>query len=375
MERMAATHTIKTAGLTGSVYTAKGSPKYQLYFRHPQSRERQRISLGTENLEMALAKAKAILQKTGADGIAALKGYARRTGGRTVGEAVDHYLKVSTVATKQDNVNSLLRVLRTATGAADSDKARALPLARLSAKLVADYLRKATVAKTTQKSSLASARAVFCRFTDWQGFAGLPDLSEFRNAATRTGIRTGTNSFQPLPKDVLAKMEEATKRLGGAHRRAYILARYLGLGPKEIAGCRRGWIEERGGKHLLCVRQRPDENFTLKTGAVRERDLGIPETMVSELLTADDYMVPGGTPYMRLNWCLRHFNGWLREFIPDRRSALYELRRQAGSDWLTATGKISLVARMLGHASPTTSARFYATYERQVDLPEGLWAK
>lgn len=362
-------------GMTGALYKIGASPFYRLRFHHPQTRQRQRISLGTSDLALAKAKAKHILSDTAERGITALKDHARRAGGKTIGEAVDHYLKVSTVSTKRHNVNSLLRVLRTAAGASDSDKARALLLARLNAKLVANYLRKATVAKTTQKSSLASARAVFCRFTDWQGFEGLPDLSEFRAAATKTGIRTGTNSFQPLPKDVLAKMDEATKRLGGAHRRAYILARYLGLGPKEIAGCHRGWIEERGGKHLLCVRQRPDENFTLKTGAVRERDLGIPETMVAELLTADKYMVPGGTPYTRLNWCLRHFNGWLREFIPDRRSALYELRRQAGSDWLTATGKISLVARMLGHASPTTSARFYATYERQVDLPEGLWAE
>lgn len=362
-------------GMTGVLYKIGASPFYRLRFHHPQTRQRQRISLGTSDLALAKAKAKHILSDTAERGITALKDHARRAGGKTIGEAVDHYLKVSTVSTKRHNVNSLLRVLRTAAGVSDSDKARALLLARLNAKLVANYLRKATVAKTTQKSSLASARAVFCRFTDWQGFEGLPDLSEFRAAATKTGIRTGTNSFQPLPKDVLASMDAATKKLGGAHRRAYILARYLGLGPKEIAGCHRGWIEERGGKHLLCVRQRPDESFTLKTGAVRERDLGIPETMVAELLTADKYMVPGGTPYTRLNWCLRHFNGWLREFIPDRRSALYELRRQAGSDWLTATGKISLVARMLGHASPTTSARFYATYERQVDLPEGLWAE
>lgn len=367
------THSIKVAGLSGKVYKVNGTPRWQFEMRDPATNARKRISLGTENLEMAMAKAKAILQKTGADGIAALKGYARRTGGKTIGEAIDHYLQVSNVQYKQDNVNCLLRVIRAATKTEDNDKARALPLARLNAKLVADYLRNATVAKTTQKSCLASARAVFCRFTDWQDFEGLPDLSEFRDAATKTGIRTSINSFQPLPKDVLAMMEAASKSIGGAHRRAYILARYLGLGPKEIAGCRRRWIEERGDKHVLCVRQRPDENFTLKTGAVRERDIGIPKNMVAELLTADHYMVPGGTPYMRLAWCLRHFNGWLREFIPDRRSALYELRRQAGSDWLTATGKISLVSKMMGHASPTTTARFYATHERQVDLPESIW--
>jgi integrase len=70
----------------------------------------------------------------------------------------------------------------------------------------------------------------------------------------------------------------------------------------------------------------------------------------------------------------RFFNAWVREFIPDRRSAAYELRRQAGSDMLNATGKISLVQHMLGHTSPQTTARFYAVYDREVDVAS-VWDK
>lgn len=370
---MDTTHRIKASGLSGTVYTAKGSPKYQLYFRHPQSRERQRISLGTENLDMALAKAKAILAKTGADGIAALKGYARRSSGSTVGAACDHYLQVSTVAFKRDNVNCLYRVIRAAIGTENGEKVRNFPLARLDAKLVSDYLRKAKVSATTKKSCLASARAVFCRLTDWEGFEGLPDMRPFREAATGTGLRSDFDAFRPLPREALDAMEEKTRLMGGAHRRAYILARYCGLRPREIAGFRKTWIERRGDQHFLCVRQRPEEDFTLKTGSRGERDIGLPAELAAELLDCEDYGIPGGTEYMRYNWLLRTYNGFLREFMPGRDQFLYTLRKQAGSDWLTATGKISLVSRLLGHSSPSTTARHYATHDNAVVMPECVW--
>ncbi len=90
-------------------------------------------------------------------------------------------------------------------------------------------------------------------------------------------------------------------------------------------------------------------------------------------VAADDYMVTGRTADMRMKFMERNFNLWVREFLPDRRSAAYELRRQAGSDMLNATGKISLVQHMLGHSSPQTTARFYAVYDREVDVA-AVWA-
>jgi integrase len=366
-------HPVKASGLTGKVYKVHGTPRWQFEMRDPATNARKRISLGTQNLDMALAKAKAVLSKTGADGIAALKGYARRASGSTVGAACDHYLATSTVPYRSSNVNCLYRLIRAALGTKDLEKVRALPLSRLNRKLVADYLKKAAVANITKKSSLAGARAIFARRNDWEGFDGLPDMAEFRDACTRTGLKTDLAAFQPLPKDALAKMEEATKRHGGAIRRAWILARYLGLRPREIAGMRKTWIEERAGQHFLCVRQRPDEGFALKTGSRGERDIGMPAAMAAELLACDNYAIPGGTPYMRYNWLMRVFNNFLREFMPDRDQLLYTLRKQAGSDWLVATGKISLVSKLLGHTSAAVTLRHYATWEASVTLPEGLF--
>jgi integrase len=70
---------------------------------------------------------------------------------------------------------------------------------------------------------------------------------------------------------------------------------------------------------------------------------------------------------------MRVFNAFLRGYLPDRDQLLYTLRKQAGSDWLVATGKISLVSKLLGHTSAAVTLRHYATYESSVTLPEGIF--
>lgn len=367
---------VKHRGLSGRVYLIGESPNYRLYFYHPESRKRHRISLGTSDLATAKAKAKMILDRTATEGLKAMRDMVRRNTGSTVGAACDHYLETSTVLYRRDNVNCLCRVIRAALGTEDGEKVRELSLAKLNRALVAAFLKNAKVANTTKKSVLASARAVFARANDWSAFeGGLPNLSEFRAACTDTGIRTDLDAFQPLPKDLLAKMDAATVAHGGGIRRAWILSRYLGLRPREMAGFRKTWIEERGDRYFLCVRQRPDEDFTLKTGSRGERDIGLPNAVAAELLACDDYGIPGGTPYTRYNWLMRFFNGFLREWLPNREQLLYTLRKQAGSDWLVATGKISLVSRLLGHSSPSTTARHYATHDNAVVMPDQLWDK
>lgn len=362
-------HDVSAAGLTGKLYLVEGSPRWQLTFYAPHSNRRLRISTGLRDLTMAREKAKAIMAQTGREGLQALKAHAQRDTSETIGAAADHYLEKSTVASKQDNVNFLYKMVGTALEMDDRDKIRALPLTQLNRKLVAKFLENCTLKPMSKRTMIASARAVFCRIMDWQGF-DLPDLTEFREATKRTGIRVNLDAFVPIPADVLATMEEKSKLAGGAIRRAYLLARRCGMTPKEISCCRKGWIEKRGDRHELLIVQRPEENFTLKTGSRRQRQISLPDALASELLTADNYMVPGNTFYMRNNWCMRVMNAWLREFLPDRRDLLYCLRKQAGSDLLNATGRISTVSRFLGHTTSSTTERHYTTMDQRVVLPD-----
>jgi len=358
-------HTIKSSGITGRIYTTGASPRWQLKFYHPGLRKRQRVSLGTANLEMAKAKAQVILSATTTKGIAALKDHAMRATALPVGKAIDHYLEVSKIASRHANVNCLLIVLRTALGG-DNDAVRAKPLSVISPLLVAKYKEKFQGSAYSVRTNLAAMRAVFAHPLDWEGFE-LPDTIAKFAAATK-GMKAPVSTFVRIPPEILSNMDNSSKAIGGPTRRAFLLTRYLGMTPKECAYCRKGWIEDRGDRHVMVLIERPDEGLTLKTGHKRGRVLALPAWMVPELLAADDYMVTGRTADMRMKFMERNFNLWVRGFLPDRRSAAYELRRQAGSDMLNATGKISLVQHMLGHSSPQTTARFYAVYDREVDV-------
>ncbi len=361
---------IKAAGLTGHIYRTTASPRYQLRFYHPQQRKRIRISLGVEDAMTAKAKARTILEGTAARGLAALRAYAMSDGSRKIGDAVDHYLKTSKIDSRHENVNCLLRFLRYVLEE-DNETIRARSLSILTPRLVGKYIATYEGSPYSVRTNLASARAIFAHPLEWEGFELPETIAKF--AAATKGMKAPVSTFVRISPEILGKMDENSKMIGGPTRRAFLLTRYLGMTPKECAYCRRGWIEDRGDRHVMVLVERPDEGLTLKTGHKRGRVLALPAWMVPELLAADDYMVTGRTADMRMKFMERNFNLWVRGFLPDRRSAAYELRRQAGSDMLNATGKISVVQHMLGHSSPQTTARFYAVYDREVDVA-AVWA-
>lgn len=357
-------------GIAAGLFTVPNSPHLRLYFRHPQSRERKRLSLGTSDVKMARAKAKMILNKVADEGLQAIKQFARRDTAPSVGKVVDHYLQVSQCGSRKANANYLLQLYRVVFELPTRESAREQSIGKLNAKFVAEFLRKSGhLSNYSKRSYLAAARSVFSRVHDWHDMK-LPDLSEFMTASSKTGVKSPSNSFRHIPAEVLRKMDLDSQKLDAPYRRAFILCRFLGVTPKEVSFARKSWIEKRGDLHVFCIRERPEESFTLKTGALRERDIGLRPWMAAELLAADDYMIEAHTPYLRKKFMERQFNDWVRKYIPGRKGAAYELRKQAGSDWLEATGKISLVSKLLGHTTPQTTARWYATWEKQVDVPE-----
>ena len=132
------THKITASGLTGKLYQPKDSPRWQLEFQHPHTKKRLRLSTGLRDLTMAKEKAKGIMTDAGRDGLVALQAHAMRTTAKSVGEAIDHYLKVSKLPTRQANVNRLLRFLRAVLGGTN-EQLRAQPLTVISPANVAKY--------------------------------------------------------------------------------------------------------------------------------------------------------------------------------------------------------------------------------------------
>ena len=348
------------------------------WLRFTHDRKMRRISLKTTDAGTAKQKGINYLKILGEQDMARLKAVANmREDAPTIGALTEHYLKVTDCKTARRNVNCLFRVVARAKGwvtegervmmPSEVSRVMAVRSTELTAQLAVDYQRADKVATYTKGTTLAGAKAVFARTKDWVGFP-LPDISGFLTASKEAKQKYNPNSFKHIPKDILANMERES-RADETRRRAFICCRYLGMTPKEVSFARKGWIEDRPQGKAMCVRERPEEGFSLKTGGARERDIVIAPWMADALLKADDYLIPLPTPNLRYNYILRVFNLWLRTLIPDRKGAAYELRKQAGSDWLEATGQISQVQHLLGHSTPTTTSRWYATWQRAVVMP------
>jgi len=374
-------HTLKLdapkLGMRGTCFVRNGG--WWLRFTDPATHKMRRVSLKTTDEKMAKQKGMAFLTIAAGQGMAKLKEVAgMRNDAPTIAALVEHYEKVSDCDTAHRNITALLRVIARAKGWDHGDRrtmseaAKAKVMAVRSTELTAETavaFQRADDGTNnyTKGTTLAGAKAVFAHTKDWIGFH-LPDLTAFLKTSKQAKQKYDPNSFQHIDKDTLDAMEQDSRK-DKLIRRAFICCRYLGMTPKEVSYARRSWIENRPNGPTMCIRERKDQAFTLKTGGARERDITLPTWMAEELMAADDYLLPYETPFLRYNYMLRVFNLWVRRFIPDRKGAAYELRKQAGSNWLEATGQISQVQYLLGHSTPTTTARWYATWQKAVTVP------
>ena len=371
-------------GARGSVYWRLGS--WWVRFTNRRTKKMHRHTLHTADPKLAKQKATAYITMQEQEGIETLRKHeGLRNDYPTIGQIIENYRAKSKCETAEKNINCLLRVVGRGTGLAprrphrsgpnrsdrmtDAEKIKVMAVrsTELNAALVRRYKEACGTADYSIGSALAGAKAIFAKADEWLDLK-LPDLSEFKRASKDAKQKYDPNSFQHIPKEVLSAMEQDS-RIDQTIRRAFICCRYLGMTPKEVSYARKGWIEARAAGQTMCIRERRDQDFTLKTGGARERDITLPAWMAEELMTADDYLIPLRTEFLRYNFMLRVFNTWLRKYIPDRTGAAYELRKQAGSDWLEATGQISQVQKLLGHSSPTTTARWYATWQKAVSVP------
>jgi integrase len=374
-------HTLKLdapkLGMRGTCFVRNGG--WWLRFTDPATHKMRRVSLKTADEKMARQKGMAFLTIAAGQGMAKLKEVAgMRNDAPTIAALVEHYEKVSDCDTAHRNITALLRVIARAKGWDHGDrrtmseavkaKVMAVRSTELTAETAVAYQRADDGTNNyTKGTTLAGAKAVFAHTKDWIGFH-LPDVTAFLKTSKQAKQKYDPNSFQHIDKDALDAMEQDSRK-DKLIRRAFICCRYLGMTPKEVSYARRSWIESRPNGPTMCIRERKDQAFTLKTGGARERDITLPAWMAEELMTADDYLLPYETPFLRYNYMLRVFNLWVRRFIPDRKGAAYELRKQAGSNWLEATGQISQVQYLLGHSTPTTTARWYATWQKAVTVP------
>lgn len=167
-----------------------------------------------------------------------------------------------------------------------------------------------------------------------------------------------------------------------AHPDAYaviLLALGTGLRANEIDKARWSWLgtDAKGDPHLEI---RPEDDFLPKGGTLRR--IRIPAELYSALVAtrkdmSSPYVIGGeaspakaakGECYRRPN-VFRAVNTWLRargvETDVPRGHPLHRLRKQFGSELATHHGLFA-AQKLLGHSSPTVTAKYYAA---QTELP------
>ncbi len=154
---------------------------------------------------------------------------------------------------------------------------------------------------------------------------------------------------------------------------ALMLALGAGLRANEIDKARWSWIKF--GPNGECVLDVGEESDFRPKGGTR-RMIRIPTTLHDAIVQArtdlDSPYVIGGEPsgkervegYRRPD-TFRAVNSWIRARVGGR-NTLHRLRKQFGSEVATAFGLFN-AQKLLGHSSPTTTARYYAA---QTALPE-----
>ena len=163
---------------------------------------------------MAKEKAKGMITDAYRDGLTALRAHGQRSVHKTVGEAVDHYLRVAQIATKQTNVNRLLRMLRLVLEE-DDVKVRSRPLTVVSKDTAAKYRTVYEGSTYTMRSVLAGARGVFCNPMDWQGFPLPACIKEFGEMTK--GLKAPAPTFERIAPAILGRWTQPASSAAGRY--------------------------------------------------------------------------------------------------------------------------------------------------------------
>jgi integrase len=269
------------------------------------------------------------------------------------------------------SINALLRVIALAR-CCDKEKAKETPVTLLNSDLIASYWKvTATENRTTTASRLNQAQAVFS--TRAMGIYrrkwNLPDLAEF-SSAPKLRKRISDQTFKDFGTDVAGQLEWAAQEIRQIDLdtlRIYLLAARLGLRDKEIFHVRGDWIEERRGKWVLAIIDRPHQPFHTKAGVNRWLELSqeLIDEFCTEIGTPCYLVAEGKPPTTRQNAVYRTASAFVRRHLPGRSKSLHELRKYAGARIATEHG-LYAAKEFLGHATISTTEKHYAAYLKNV---------
>lgn len=174
----------------------------------------------------------------------------------------------------------------------------------------------------------------------------------------------------PKPKALDAAMLERWQGLpqGDSIRDAIGLARFAGLRRDEISACRRDWIVEDRGAVYVELRDRPEQGFFTKTGAMY-RALVVNDAYAAELLARPEVYIVQMPPRIRSReeWFERKPQAWLKPYVGGAKKPLHRLRGLYADDVARITEEavaarqagIKAASEALGHSTTKTTTESY----------------
>lgn len=208
-------------------------------------------------------------------------------------------------------------------------------------------------------SQVQDARACFSRKA-LRRFAELGFEVDVKAFLEVPKLREGSKRYVPIDREVDEAIRgEVARKLAGQVSQcpsvgvavSVELARYVGLTAKEIAAVRWDWFGETArGECFVEVRaRRAEENggraFTTKANSKNGRVPVARERVAAwrKALQGDGSVLPEA----RARLVVREASEWLAPFLPGRAKRLHELRKEAGSQVFSATGRIDAAAAFL----------------------------
>ncbi len=373
-----ATTTIEFRGKKYRIFRPKPNGNWAIRVRHSSLNPNAAIKrLGTSVQNVAIKNAKLYLERLLSNDWAALNALKSRSSAPTIGEIIDEYRRACSELELQSvtingGINALLRVICLARQC-DKEKAKETLVTLLNSDLIAAYWkatgtenRNTAASRLNQAQAIFSTRAMEIYRRKWRQ---LPDLTAF-SSAPKLRRRSVDQTFKDSGADVAGQMEWAAQQIRQTDPdtyRVYLLAARLGLRDKEIVHVRGNWIEERRGKWVLAVIDRPKQSFQTKAGVNRWLELS--QELIDEFcedIGKPQYLIADGKPpTTRQNAVYRTASAFIRRYLPARSKSLHELRKYAGARIATEHG-LYAAKEFLGHTTVSTTEKHYAAYLKTV---------
>jgi integrase len=291
-----------------------------------------------------------------------------------IGELIARYERnaAQRPSTIRSNARSLRMIVKTVHGGDPDQKSTAL----LTANLIREFEKRqieraekrATAAtrskfiervRTSTASYVRQARSIIAlrKMKFYEG-TKLPDLIGFRGETVETPHRSLP---RPLDMKALTAMNAAAPALAESDPGAYVahlLFSRIGLRNIEIVNARVHWISDGS----IGIVNRPEEDFFSKSceGWVPVAPDVLKEILRFQALCTDGYLVPGPNRTERHDAVYRRHSKWVAQWIKDRTTTSYELRRYAGSRLLDMGATIFEVRDFLRHRDVQTTQLWYA---------------